>query len=144
MIAYFDTSAIIPLLVHEPLSELSSRVWRRASWVATARITYAEARAGLARACRMGRISPGMLREAVEDLDTLCRQVHYVEITADLVARAGNLAEEVALRAYDAVQLASAASLEVVELVFMTGDRQLAAAAQSLGLASISDPTTPV
>lgn len=143
MIAYFDTSAIIPLLLDEPLSELASRVWRQASWVATARITYVEARSALARACRTGRISPGMLRDAVEDLDALCRHVHYVEITADLVARAGNLAEEAALRAYDAVQLASAASLEIVELVFMTGDRQLAAAARTLGLASISDPTTP-
>ena len=96
MIAYFDTSAIIPLLIDEPLSEVASRVWRRASWVATARVTYVEARAGLARACRMGRISPGMLREAVEDIDTLCRKVHYVDVTADLVARAGNLAEDIA------------------------------------------------
>lgn len=144
MIAYFDTSAIIPLLIDEPLSELASRIWRQASWVATARITYVEARSGLARACRTGRISPGMLRKAVEDLDALCRHVHYVEITADLVARAGNLAEEVALRAYDAVQLASAASLEIIELVFMTGDRQLASAARRIGLASISDPRTQV
>lgn len=143
MIAYFDTSAIIPLLIDDPLSELASRVWRQASWVATARITYVEARSGLARACRTGRISPGMLREAVEDLDTLCRKVHSVEVTADLVARAGNLAEEVALRAYDAVQLAAALSLDMDDAVVVTGNRQLAAAAQALGLSSISDPATP-
>ena len=144
MIAYFDTSAIIPLLIDEPLSDLAQRVWRRASWVATARVSYVEARAGLARACRMGRISPDDLREAVEGLETVHSQIHHVEITADLVARTGNLAEEVALRAYDAVQLAAAVSLDIHDLVVITGDRQLAAAAQTVGLASICDPGTPV
>lgn len=60
------------------------------------------------------------------------------------MARAGNLAEEVALRAYDAVQLAAAISLDIQDLVVITGDRQLAAAAQTVGLASICDPVTPV
>ena len=142
MIAYFDTSALIPLLIDEPLSELAERVWRRASWVASVRISYVEARSGLARAYRMGRISPVELREAVEGLETLHRQLHQVEITADLAERAGQLAEELALRAYDAIQLAAAASLDIDDLFVVTGDRQLATAAQTLGLASISDPGT--
>ena len=142
MIAYFDASAMIPLLVDEPLSNLAERVWRRASWVASARISYVEARSGLARACRMERISPADLREAVEGLDLLHRQMHQVEITADLVEKAGHLTEELALRAYDAIQLAAAASLDIDDLVVVTGDRQLAEAAQTLGLASISDPGT--
>ena len=143
MIAYFDASAIIPLLIDEPLSDLAYRLWQRASWVATARVSYVEARAGLGRACRMGRISPEGLREAVESLEVLDRRFHHVEITPDLVTSAGDLAEEVALRAYDAVQLAAALSLDIRDLVVVTGDRQLASAAQALGLASISDPKTP-
>ncbi|MCQ3804127.1 MAG: type II toxin-antitoxin system VapC family toxin [bacterium] len=142
MIAYFDTSAMIPLLIDEPLSKLAERVWQGASWVASARVSYVEARSGLARACRMERISPAQLREAVEGLETLHRQMHQVEVTADLVERAGQLAEELALRAYDAIQLAAAASLDVDDVVVVTGDRQLAAAAQALGLASISEPGT--
>ena len=138
--AYFDTSALIPLLIDEPLSELAERVWRRASWVASARVSYVEARSGLARASRMGRISPTELREAIEGLETLHRQLHQVEITADLAKRAGQLAEELALRVYDAIQLAAAASLDIDDLVVVTGDRKLATAAQTLGLASISDP----
>lgn len=144
MIAYFDTSAIIPLLIDEPLSGLAHRLWRRASWTATARVSYVEARAGLARASRMGRISPEGFREAVESLKVLDRRFHHVEITPDLVTSAGDLAEEMALRAYDAVQLAAALSLDFVDLVFVTGDRQLAAAAQTVGLAFISDPGTAV
>ena len=143
MIAYFDTSAMIPLLVEEPLSKIAERVWQQASWVASSRLSYVEARAGLARACRMERISPPELREAVKGLKTLHRQMHQVEITAELVERAGQLAEELALRAYDAIQLAAAASLDVDDLIVVTGDRQLAAAAQTLRLASISDPGTP-
>ena len=143
MIAYFDTSAIVPLLLDEPLSDLAYRLWRRASWIATARISYVEARSGLARACRMGRISPGELKEAVEGLEVLNRQFHHVEITPDLVTRAADLAEEMALRAYDAIQLAAALSLDIDDVVVVTGDRQLAAAAQTLGLASISDPAAP-
>ena len=143
MIAYFDTSAIIPLLIDEPLSDLAYRLWRRASWIATARVSYVEAHAGLARAGRMGRISPGELRDAVAGLERLDRQFHHVEITPDLVRSAGDLAEEMALRAYDAVQLAAAVALDIDDLVVVTGDRQLAAAAQALGLASISDPAAP-
>ena len=140
MIAYFDTSAMIPLLIEEPLSKLAERVWQRASWVASARVSYVEARSGLARACRMDRISPIELRAAVEGLETLHRQMHQVEITADLVEEAGQLAEELALRAYDAIQLAAATSLDIDDLVLVTGDRQLASAAQTLGLAYISEP----
>lgn len=140
MIAYFDTSAIIPLLTDEPLSDLAYRLWRRASWIAAARASYVEARAGLARACRMGRITPEELRDAVEGLELVERQFHHVEITPDLVTSAGDLAEEGALRAYDAIQLAAALSLDMDDAVVVTGDRHLAAAARANRLASISDP----
>ncbi|MDE0231547.1 MAG: type II toxin-antitoxin system VapC family toxin [bacterium] len=142
MIAYFDTSGIIPLLIDEPLSKLAERIWQQASWVASARVSYVEARAGLARACRMERISPTELRQAVDGLETLHRQMHHVEITAELVEEAGRFAEELALRAYDAIQLAAAASLDIDDLVVVTGDRHLAAAAQTQGLASISESGT--
>ena len=74
MIAYFDTSAIIPLLIDEPLSGLADTVWRQAAWVATARLSYVEARSGLARACRTGRISADELSEAVGSLEKLHRR----------------------------------------------------------------------
>ncbi|MCY4623081.1 MAG: hypothetical protein OXD34_14855 [bacterium] len=44
MIAYFDTSAIIPLLIDDPLSDLAYRLWHQASWAASARVSYVEAR----------------------------------------------------------------------------------------------------
>ena len=120
MIAYFDTSAIIPVSSMSLLSNLSYRLWRRSSWIATARVSYIEARAGLTHACRTGHISPEKLREA------------------------GDLAEEVALRAYDAIHLAAALSMDMDDAVVVTGNRHLAATARAHGLASISDPKTRV
>ena len=58
MIAYFDTSALIPLLIDEPASVRAARLWDEAARVVSVRLAYPEARAGLARAGRMGRLSP--------------------------------------------------------------------------------------
>jgi len=138
VIAYFDTSAIIPLLIDEPMSDLADTVWNQASWVVGSRLSYVEARSGLARAHRTGRLSSEELPEAVEGLGMLYRQFYQVEITAELVEKAGQLAEDLALRAYDAIQLASAFSLEFGDLVMVTGDQQLVAAARVPGLPSIS------
>lgn len=57
MIAYFDTSALIPLLIEEPRSPRAGRVWDVAEHVTSVRLIYTEARAALARAARLGRLS---------------------------------------------------------------------------------------
>ena len=57
MIAYFDTSAVIPLLIGEPSSVTCARVWNEAARSISVRLLYPEARAALARAERMGRIT---------------------------------------------------------------------------------------
>jgi len=41
------------------------------------------------RACRMGRISPGPLRDSVKGLELVARQFHHVVIAPDLVTSAG-------------------------------------------------------
>ena len=53
MIAYFDTSAVVPLLVEEPGSEVALRVFRQAESVPTVRMTFAGASAARARASRL-------------------------------------------------------------------------------------------
>jgi len=115
VIAYFDTSALVPLMINEPL-------------------IYPEARAALAQAERMGRLTSADLAEAVEDLDSITRQIDYVEITAHLAESAGDLAQTHGLRGYDAVHLASAALANDDELVMVSGDSKLGAAAQSIGI----------
>ena len=66
--------------------------------------------------------------------ERLWQLVDSIEITPPLAARAGDLAEEQGLRAYDAVHLASAEAVADAETVVVTADHELRAAAQRLGL----------
>ncbi len=56
-----------------------------------------------------------------------------------MVEKVGQSAEDVGLRTYDAIQFAAAVSVDIDDLVVVAGGRGLASAAQTLGIASISD-----
>jgi predicted nucleic acid-binding protein len=135
VICYFDTSALVALLVEEPGSESAASTWLAADRVASVRLVYPEARAALARARRDGRISATDLRFAVGELDTRLDQLEVVDITESLARRAGDLAETHQLRGYDAVHLAAADLLRDDDLVLVSGDGPLLGAASALGLA---------
>ena len=134
MIAYFDTSAVIPLLIGEPSSALCARIWNEAARTVSVWLVYPEARAALARAERMGRITRRQNEIAVAELDAIVTEIDHVEITAELARKAGNLAQAHQLRGYDAVHLAAAIAVFDVELVLVTGDNDLAVAARAQGL----------
>ncbi len=138
MIAYFDTSAFIPLIVDEPSSVLCMRLWNEATRAVSVRLLYAEARAAFAMAQRLGRLSRLQLATAVGKLDELSLGLDWVEVTDSLVRVAGRLAEEHHLRGYDAVHLAAGCSLADGDTVFVSGDRQLLSAAANAGLAVAS------
>jgi len=135
VIAYFDTSALVPLIVSESSSVTCGRLWNEATRVISTRLVYPEARAALAQAERMRRLTTTELGQAVEDLDAIALEISYLEITAELAASAGDLAQTHGLRGYDAVHLASAALVSDEELVLVTGDRGLGAAARTIGIA---------
>ena len=135
MIAYFDTSALVPLIIDEPSSTMCVRLWNEATRAVSVRLLYAEARAALAQAHRMARLSPRQLADAVARLDALVDQVDHVEVTERLVRAAGEVAELQGLRGYDAVHLAAAQSTSDADTVLVSGDRQLIEAAVRSGLA---------
>lgn len=135
MISYFDTSAVIPLILGEPASERCSQLWNESVRVISTRLLYPEARAALAQAERMHRITAAQLTASVEELESIVTEIDYIEISDQVARAAGELAQTHGLRGYDAVHLASAALASDDELVFVTGDTALAAAAQSLGIA---------
>ncbi len=134
MIAYFDTSAVVPLIISGSSTERCLRLWNEASRIVSVRLLYPEARAAFARASRMDRITPKQLATAVTDLDSIIAEVDHVEITADLASAAGDLAQSHGLRGYDAVHLAAAHAVADDDLVLVTGGSDLAAAASALGL----------
>ncbi|MGI8792415.1 MAG: type II toxin-antitoxin system VapC family toxin [Acidimicrobiales bacterium] len=134
MIAYFDTSAIVPLLVAEPGTQTAGDIWDRSDRLVSARLAHVEARAALAHAARLGRISPQQLRSSVRELADLFAQVDIIEADEDLIGEAGDLAETQGLRAYDAVHLAAVRRAADVDLVVVAGDRALLTAAEALGI----------
>jgi uncharacterized protein len=131
VILYLDTSALVKLYVEETGTlPVVARV-EQAAAVATARVTYAEARAALARHRREGALSPTALRQAVRELEADWSAYDIVEASEAVVRHAGGLAERHALRGYDAVQLAAAISVRRGggDVEFCTFDGRLAAAA---------------
>jgi predicted nucleic acid-binding protein len=134
VIAYFDTSAVIQLLIGEPSSATCVRMWNEATRSVSIRLLYPEARAALARAARMGRITKREHEIAIAELETIITEIDHVEITAQLARDAGDLAQAHQLRGYDAVHLAAAMAALDSELVLVTADHDLSSAARAQGL----------
>jgi uncharacterized protein len=134
VIAYFDTSAVVPLLIGEPSSATCARMWNEAARSISVRLLYPEARAALARAERMRRITKRQHADAVAELEMIITEIDHVEVSPELARNAGDLAQAHQLRGYDAVHLAAAMAALDGELVLVTGDNDLAGAAQSLGM----------
>ncbi|MBA3984151.1 MAG: type II toxin-antitoxin system VapC family toxin [Acidimicrobiia bacterium] len=135
MIAYFDTSAVVPLLVVEAGSTRAAVLWDGADRVVSARLVYPEGRAALALAHRLGRLTARQLRAAVAELDSKYEEFDLVEVDDMLARRAGHLAEAHGLRGYDAVHLAAADRVRNPDLVVVAGDGALLAAAATEGIA---------
>lgn len=140
MILYLDASALVKLYVEEAGTPKVDGHVRRAEAVATALVTYAEARAALARHHREGALSALDLRRAVRELDREWGTYNIVELTDSLVRSAGALAERHALRGDDAVQLAAALDLQAAggRVEFCAFDGRLTRAARRERLA-VSD-----
>ncbi len=138
MIAYFDTSAVVPLLVAEAGSARAATLWDEADRVVSTRLVYPEGRAALAQAQRLGRLTLRQLRAAVLELKARHQELDLVELDDVLGRRAGHLAELHGLRGYDAVHLAAADRVRDPELVVVTGDRPLLTAAAAEGMATSS------
>jgi uncharacterized protein len=137
VILYLDTSALIKLYVQEEGSHEVRAATAKARVVAASRLAYVEARAALARACRESRIDPSALQQAVHALQQDWPKLFVIEASAEVAQHAGELAQAHALRAYDALQLASALVLRRrvdTDVRFLSFDVDLTHAARAAGL----------
>jgi predicted nucleic acid-binding protein len=140
MIVYLDTSALLKLFVEEPESSQIRETVEEAIPV-THLITYAEMRAALARAQRMGRIAKAGYERLLADLNSEWDHFSLIDTDFPLVRRAGELAERFALRGYDSVQLAAAElslSAAGTQILFAAFDASLNDGAKTLGMATLS------
>jgi predicted nucleic acid-binding protein len=88
----------------------------------------------LAAARRLDRLTEDEHREALAVFEDLCLELVTVGVDHELARHAGEYAEEQELRGYDAVHLATALELGDEEVVLVTWDRDLAQAAERVGL----------
>lgn len=132
MITYIDTSSLLKLLIDEDGSDRAGRLWDTADAVASVALVVVEARAALAAAERGDRLTATEHRRAKTELDVLVEELTIIEVTEDLIAQAAGLAENEALRGYDAVHLAAA--LTVGADVLTSADSALCAAAERCGV----------
>lgn len=115
-------------------SELAGELWGIGHPAASSILSYPEGRAALAAGLRAGRLSANDHKRALEDFEAAQRELHLVGIDESLARRAGELAEQLALRGYDAVHLASALALGA-DTTVVTWDRELGRAALESGFA---------
>lgn len=132
MITFVDTSSLLKLLIEEDGSERAELIWDTADVLAGSALIVVEARATLAAAERGARLTAAQHREANRGLVALVDELSIVEITEQLITEAADLAEQEALRGYDAVHLASALMVEA-ELI-TSADAALCDAAARRGL----------
>ncbi|MBA2325774.1 MAG: type II toxin-antitoxin system VapC family toxin [Actinobacteria bacterium] len=134
MICYFDTSAFIKLVLVEAGSGEVAALWDEAGRIVASTILYPEGRAALARARVMKRLDRAAFGRARQDLEARWEDLHEVAVGTALMRRAGDIAEDLSLRGFDAVHLASAEAITDRDLVLVTADRSLSSAGEQLGL----------
>ncbi len=111
-----------------------AELWNRPLQATSSILCGPESRAALAAAHRGRRLSAAGYRKAREQFESLRDELTLVGIDGPLAQRAGDLAEELGLRGYDAVHLASALSLGT-ETTLVTWDEDLKRAAAKSGIA---------
>ncbi len=133
---YLDTSALIKLYVEEVGADRVEVAVEGAEVVATSVVAYAEARAALARRHREKDFTASEYRVLVSELDASWQGYERLGLTEGLAREAGVLAEEHALRGFDAVHLASALRLaqRFPSSAFLAFDERLSAAAERTSL----------
>jgi len=137
VILYFDTSALVKLYVVEEGSEVTRSAAQEAGILAVSRIAWAEFHSAMARRARQVPADASALDEARDVLASQWADFLVLDVSQRIVELAGEHADLYALRAYDAVQLATAdylANHSERSVKFACFDRRLNKAAAALGI----------
>lgn len=130
---YFDSSALVKLLMSEDGSDVANEVWDGCDAAVSSRLVYPEVCAALVAAERNNLITKREGKEAELAWDLHWGALRPIELSADVANIAGRLTRARSLRGADAVHLASALALGLDDLVIAVWDRQLHAASVQSG-----------
>jgi len=133
-LVYFDSSALVKLLVDEDGSELAAALWDGCDAALSSRLAYPEVRAALAASGRNHDLDRDQLATAEELWEEYWAATRPIELTASVERHAGQLTSSHSLRGADAVHLASALAIGERQLVFAVWDPRLHAGAQAAHL----------
>jgi predicted nucleic acid-binding protein len=105
---FWDSSALVPLLLEQPASERLGDLLRRDPEIVLWWGSPVECASALSRLQREGMLARSSLRQSHEILDSLRAVAHEIEPVAEVRARALRLLATHPLRGADALQLAAA------------------------------------
>ncbi|HET8970623.1 MAG TPA: type II toxin-antitoxin system VapC family toxin, partial [Candidatus Nanopelagicales bacterium] len=106
-IVYFDSSALVKLIVEEDGSDTAAALWDGCDAAVSSRLAYPEVRAALAAAGRARRLGAAQRVQAERMWEEFWAAMRVVELTEAITTHAGQLAAEHALGGAGAVHLAS-------------------------------------
>ena len=119
-------------MIVEAGSEIVAELRSAPVAAASSILSYPEGRAALADARRGGRLGAAAHRRARDEFEALQSEMLLVGVDGQLARGAGELAETLGLRGYDAVHLASALAL-YTDVTFVSWDEDLRLAAARSG-----------
>jgi hypothetical protein len=126
-------------VIAEEGSKLASELWATPHTGISSILSYPEGRAALAAAQRGARLTAAAHTRALEDFESLHRELSLIDVDVQLAREAGELAEKFALRGYDAVHLACALSAGAA-ITLVSWDEALRSAA-ARNRCSLAPPT---
>lgn len=138
-ILYCDASALVKRYLAEPEAQILAAALQGAS-CASARLTQIEVTSAISRRCREGAFDARVRDVALSEVRRDFQGILIVELTSEIATRAEDLLKLLALRASDAVQLASCLELEQrlgVPVPMLVWDRRLATAARTMGVSTL-------
>jgi predicted nucleic acid-binding protein len=124
-LVYFDSSALVKLVVEETGSDLVAELWDNCDAALSSRLAYPEVCAALAASARNHDLDGDDLLAADRAWEAFWAATRPVELTPAVERQAGRLAKSHALRGADAVHLASALAINDPDLVVAVWDRRL-------------------
>ncbi len=140
MRVYFDSSALVKLLLQEKGSVWCAGVWEDAAAPLTSAVAYVEVRAALAAATRDRRLRGSTAQLVRQRFEQIWGEIGVIDCDTELIRDAGDLAEVAALRGYDAIHLSSALALHAAQPLYMlTWDKDLAEASFDAGINVIAN-----
>lgn len=144
MITYFDASSLVKYFIEEDgSSEIRQRM--ASSVPIASRLSQIEIASAICRRCREGHITEENRAQSLTHLTEVLGELYIVELTPAIAERAQRLLQRFALRAGDAIQLASFLVIREgtgLPVTFSAFDQRLIEAAEN-ATADLDSPTPP-